>query len=212
MDSADLLGVAIVVGSVLFVVGAVAFGWYFAEDQKIRRRIRSAPRVKIAEARDGMEVRLVGTIRPGHTLSSPLSHRLGVYYRATIEEYRSSGKSGSWYLIADEEQFVDFSLADETGEVLVRMVHPRVSVVNDTHSRSGTFDDATPAEESFLQRHGGCSLGLFGLNRTLRYKEGVFEPGEQVSVVGRIVAMDGLKVVEPLPEHGLFASDDPGIV
>ena len=64
----------------------------------------------------------------------------------------------------------------------------------DATTRSGTLDDATPVEESFLSRNGVASTGVW-LNKTLRYIEGVIEPGERVAIVGRGVR-------EPDPDAG----------
>jgi len=58
--------------------------------------------------------------------------------------------------------------------------------------KSGTFDDPSPQEEEYLATHGKRGKDWF-FNKALRYREGILEAGEMVSVYGRGVR-------EPDPE------------
>lgn len=157
---------------------------YFSRDVRIKRAIRRAPRQDIATFPDGGVGKLVGTVEHGaNVLTAPLSGRACVYYLVEVEEYRKHGKSGRWYTIIREVEASAFYLRDATGRALIHAAGAEVAVIKDNHSRSGTFDDATPAEEAFLQRHNRQSKGWF-FNKSLRYKEGVLEQGETVAVFG----------------------------
>ena len=192
----------------LVSLGIVAYRWYFNEERRIQRRIAGLPARRIGELLDGEVARVVGRVRAGPTLVSPLTGRRCVYYRATLLEYRSRGKSGHWHVIANESNHVDFSVVDGSDEVLVRMIDPRVSVERDSHTQSGTWDDPSELQRAFVEQHGGSTVNLLGMNRGLRYTEGVIEPDEPVTVVGHVVVIGGgVRVLEPMAEGGLLVSD-----
>jgi len=165
-------------------VAVVAAGFLWNEKAKIRRELRGARRVDIAELGEGRTGRLVGAVGDGPTLQAPLTGRSCVFYEATVEEFRSSGKSGSWRQVAREVDGVTFVIDDGTGRAIIDPTGARVAVDIDMTTRSGTFDDATPVEEQFLIRHGLRASGWM-FNRTLRYREGVIEIGETIAVMGQ---------------------------
>lgn len=76
-----------------------------------------------------------------------------------------------------------FVLTDATGRAFIDPNGAKLVITEDSHTRSGTFDDATPREEAFLAAQGEKSEGWI-FNRSLRYREGVLEPGEWVAVLG----------------------------
>ncbi|HUQ08078.1 MAG TPA: GIDE domain-containing protein [Kofleriaceae bacterium] len=175
---------ALVVLAIAAGVAIVAASMVWNEKARIRRELRSAPRVDIAELREGRTGRLVGRVGDGETLQAPFTGRSCVFYEATVEEYRSSGKTGSWRQVVREARGVSFVLDDETGRAIVDPGGARVDVDIDMTTRSGTFDDATPVEEAFLERHGLRSTGWV-FNKSFRYREGVIEIGETIAVMGQ---------------------------
>lgn len=200
-------------------VAATAVGVTLAltSDARTRRALRRAPIVPIGSVRAGQLVRVRGRlVALDELLLAPLSQRRCAYYLATADERRSSGSTATWREVAREEHYVDFALDDGTGRVRIRMSVPRVAVVRDLNTRSGTFDDANAVEDGFLRRHGLKSVNAFGLNISLRYREGALEPGEQVTVLGlaRHADIDGERVlVLDTPDDGpLLVSDDPRAV
>lgn len=209
---------------ILAMLAFVLYSWYFAEEQKIRRALKNAPVSAIQDAQAGQAVKLVGRVRAqGPLLASPFSHRACTLYDATVEEYRSNGRSGSWYTLIREVEAVDFLIEDSTGRALVRTGAIKVAPSKDAELNSGVFNDATPELEAFLARHGQKSTGWV-FNKRLRYREGVFEPGETVAVLGTVRwehdpdprevgkgyrDMPKRAVVEPLPEGYVLASDLP---
>lgn len=213
---------AVAVPAVLaFLAAAGAIGgavYFFSQDARTRRAIRRVAPVPIAQAPGGQQVRVTGRVLPETSLlEAPLSARPCVYYVATAEERRGTGTSELWRVVAREERFVDFRIEDATGTAHVRMTTPRVAIVHDVNTRSGTFDDASATEEAFLHRHGLKSTNELGLNRMLRYVEGVLQPGEQVTVLGAgrwEVTGSGRRVLvlEAPADAPLMISDDPRAV
>lgn len=196
-----------------FVVIALAsMGFiFFNPTAVLKRKLRKVPVSHIGSAMSGAQVRLTGKIATDNIgLTSPFMGRQCAWYRTTVEEYRSHGKSSSWQEIVKEEQYIDFVLEDVTGRCRVHMLRPSVASTVDLQSQSGTFDDATMTENAFLQRHGLSSVGLLGMNRRLRYREQVLEVGETITVFGQIGnSQGGIITLEPDPELGLLLSDDP---
>lgn len=170
----------------LLAVGVVAaIGWvthlvWGDATRSIRRALRDARRVAIGKARDARQVKVVGEVIDGPTVMAPISGRRCVYYRVVVHQATGNRKRER----AREDGGVRFQIDDGTGRALVDPEGARIAVELDTRTRSGLFDDATAAEEAFLQRHGIGSTGLI-FNRTLTYQEGVIEIGDTVAVLGR---------------------------
>ncbi|HEX5062077.1 MAG TPA: GIDE domain-containing protein [Kofleriaceae bacterium] len=158
--------------------------WHFGEDQTIRRTLRNAPTKRIQDLRDDELGKVVGHARGlDEVLNAPLTGRRCVYFIATVEEHRSTGKSSYWKTIVRETRGVPFMLEDGSGRALVDATAARITLDFDGKSQSGTFDDPTEAEKAFLARHGEKGEGWV-FNRSLRYREAVIEDGETIAVLG----------------------------
>src|SRR5438105_11695536 len=110
---------ALVVLAIAAGVAIVAASLVWNEKARIRRELRSALRVDIAELREGRTGRIVGKVGDGETLQAPFTARSCVFYEATVEEFRSSGKTGSWRQVVREARGVPFVLDDGTGRAII---------------------------------------------------------------------------------------------
>ncbi|WAS92109.1 GIDE domain-containing protein [Nannocystis punicea] len=196
------------------VIAGVGLSYVLSTDARTRRALKKRPVTPVRGLREGEVARVRGRVVAGErVLGAPLSNRASVYYVATVDQ--ETGRN-HWREVAREERYVEFAIDDGTGRVQVVMSVPRVAVVRDHHTRSGTFDDASEVEEAFLRRHGLKSTNLIGLNMGIRYDEGTIEPGEEVTVLGLVRAeiRDGKRVlVLDAPDDGpLLLSDDPRAV
>lgn len=139
----------------------------------------------MAYIKDGEEAKVVGTIVPmEELLVAPLSQRNCVHYFVEVEHHRSNGKNSKWDTIIQEEITSKFLIQDEDRYALVYGERVRSNITIDKNYTSGTFNDATEVLEDYLQAHGHESEGLLGFNKTMRYKEGVLEANEAISVFG----------------------------
>ncbi|HEU4613449.1 MAG TPA: GIDE domain-containing protein [Kofleriaceae bacterium] len=171
--------------AILAVVGIlVGAFWYFSDSQQIRRQLRKAPARPIAQLRDDELGKVVGKARALEAvLTAPLTGRACVYFIATVEEHRSTGKTHYWKTIIKEARGVPFVLEDGSGRAIVDATAARLAIDFDGRSQSGTFDDPTEAERAFLARHGEKGQGWI-FNRRLRYREAVIAEGETIAVLG----------------------------
>ncbi|MBK8254204.1 MAG: hypothetical protein IPK82_16245 [Polyangiaceae bacterium] len=211
----------------VFLAVFATYSYWFSEAAKFRRTIRAAQKMAIAQAVEGQLIRVSGTIQPLETvLTAPLSKKPCVFFETTVEEYKSSGKSGKWVEIIRETNACDFFIRDETGRALVNTSNMRVLPVKDHEQTSGTLNDASPELEGFLAKHGHKSTGWI-FNKNLRYREGVFSPGERIAVLGfarreqdpdPMAAGSGYRdapkriVLEAPPNGELLASDESELV
>ncbi len=218
----DLIGFTLVGGS-------LAYHHFFNRDARVKRALGKVPRGKIGTAVEGAVVKVVGRIDYlGEPLTAPLSGLRCAHYELTIQEWRSSGRSGRWDTIVQQAASQDFLLRDGSGTALVRPASAEVAVHKDEHHTSGPLNDATPELENLLERHGQKSTGTLGFNRKLRYDEGVLEAGEHAAICGCAMLwrpgaaggaeqdVSGGQVIrllfEQRVETPLYISDDPAAI
>jgi len=209
-----------VLAAVLFglAFGLVAWTRYNSPDAQTKRALAAVPTLAIGQVSEDAVVRVTGRLRPlADLLQAPLSGRRGAYYLAVIEVNQKRGNSYAWVEVAREAEGVDFVVEDASGTIHVRAEDLRVAITHDSHSRSGTFDDANEVEQKFLTRMNIDGTGLLGFNRPLRYREGVLEPGEEITVLGQARSRDQpgggrVLVLGPTPHGPAMATDDRNTV
>lgn len=172
----------------VLMVGILIYNLFFTEDAISKRQLKQVPRVKLGSFKEGEIGKVVGKINNfDDYMLSPLSQKPCVGYEIIVEEEEEDhdNHSSSWRTIIREKVLIDFHLETEEGLVKVKTQSSKTSINKDLRYKSGTFMNATPTLEEFLRRHGKKSTGFFGFNKTLRYSEGLLEPGETVSVLGK---------------------------
>ncbi len=175
----------IIAGFILVFLVVMVIGFLFSKDARTKRALAGKQRVSIKDIEEGLEVKVSGRLSYAEEpLVAPLTGRPCACWEVTVEEYRKSGNSGSWREIIREQECQPFFIDDDTERALVRDTIPIVAIEKDGHFKSGTFNDASDELESFLYEHGHQSVGMLGFNRSLRYKEGVLEEGEDVAAAG----------------------------
>lgn len=139
----------------------------------------------MAYVQNGETVKVVGTIVPmEELLVAPLSQRECAHYFVEVEQKKSSGKNSHWDTIIQREVTSKFLIRDEDHYALIYGHRVKSNIVIDRNYTSGTFNDATEVLEDYLREHGHQSEGFLGFNKSLRYKEGVLEANESISVLG----------------------------
>lgn len=203
------------------IIATISFNYYYSDDRTIKRRLIQNKPVRIQDVQDGAIVKLVGKIVVEKTpLEAPFSLQKCVYFYSSVHEQSSSG-SDAWKEILAETKRMDFWLEDDTGRALIRAEKLKIAVIRDVELSSGTLNDAPERLERFLARHGQKSTGWV-LNRSLRYKEGLFALEEYIAVLGKArwehdpdpkQAGKGYRdapkrlVIDPLSDGHILASD-----
>lgn len=207
--SAENVHIAIAV--LITAIVMVAVGWYFGREQRGRRALGGTPIVKIRDVKPGMTVRVTGKLLLGTTtLEGPFSHRPCAHYDAVIEEKYVADWRETWHTIAHETSSCTFFIEDETGKIEVDTTRFDGVVVRDHHKSKGELE--VDKAQRFLDKHGQRTSIPPG--RMLRYKEGVLEAGETVTVLGKARESDhgGKLLVLGEGSGPVRASDDPDLV
>lgn len=129
----------VVVATVTFAAGVVA---------AVRRaRLGRVPLRRIADAPEGLELRVRGTVRAPEPLVAPHTGRTCVYWRI---EYRAF-MGGD--LLRTAQQQIDFTIADGSGSARVLVERARFEVVADI-VELGRASELTPAGRALVMKHG----------------------------------------------------------
>lgn len=172
----------ILIGVILIAV--IIYQFFFSKKAIVRRNIRKYPVTPISNFKEGERGRISGTVvYVDEPLKAPLSGRECSHYYVHIEQ-RYDQKNSRWRTLIEHEISSMLVLQNGGYYALIKRANLESYIVQDKEYRSGTFNDATPHLERYLKEHGHKSEDFFGFNKTLRYKEGVLEEGERVTVAG----------------------------
>ncbi|MEZ5003426.1 MAG: hypothetical protein R2730_10375 [Chitinophagales bacterium] len=167
------------------VVGISVFASFQNKKRKIKKKMRNAPFKRIEHVTDGETVTIAGNVVfYKRSIKAPLSSRECVYYHVTVERLKSSGKSSKWVKEIDEASAVNFLIDDGEQLALVEANAIEGFLEMDRKYKSGSFNDASQALESFLQKYNIKSTTTFGFNKKMRYKEGALEKHEYCIICG----------------------------
>lgn len=209
---------------VVVFVTVIVLAFFFSRKAVVKRALKKTPYKRIPEFTPGEKGRVVGRIiYAGQTVQAPLTGRRCAAYHVVVEEYRRSGKSGSWVTVINEEHRGDVVIHDGTGYAFVEPQGMYTHFVQDGRFSSGTFNNAHPHLEAYLARHGRTSTGLLGFNKSIRYREGILEENETVAAVGVgmwgsarqkniSISGDRLLLLNADEKGKVYLSDDPDVV
>ena len=220
--------VALPIISVAFVIFVMVV-LYFGRARIIKRKFRKVEEKNIASCKDGEMVKIIGELKYAEKpLFAPLSKRKCAAYTIIVTEYRSSSVA-KWIKIINDKNCTPFFLKNGNDYALIKPVPSELLLSKDANYHSGTFNEASPCFEDYINRFGKKSKSMFCfINKQMRYKEGVLKEGEMVAVLGKgkwinvnemetldisgIGKAEKLLVIEQLDEDKLYISDEPGIV
>jgi hypothetical protein len=168
----------LILGIGLFVWAIICF--------KDKRLIENIPTSKIRSIAMGL-VEIYGEVVTSvdNILKSPFSQSDCVYYRYTIEELRSTGKSTHWATIRKGTNYVYFYLKDDTGMVLVDPQDAKIDIPADNVFKSSLGKDPSYMVQKFLEKERVKFEGsLLGINKTMRYSEFFIAPKDKLYIMG----------------------------
>lgn len=195
---------AIIILIFIVVIGIIVFlAYYFSGKQVIIRTLSKLPLKAASSLRTNELSKVSGkALHVKDPLLAPYSQRKCVFYQIRIQQKVSTGKNSHWKTIVEDEKSQEFFIDAKGDFVIVKPTdQPRNYIsylVKDRKQSSGTFNDPTPKFEALLNRYNIKSETYFGFNKSLRYREGIIEIGEHITVAG-ITKWRSLS--EPLPEY-----------
>lgn len=206
--------------AVFLVSGIAAFStYYFSTKKSVSRALNKTKVKKIDSFVNGDIGKIVGrVVLAGQTLQAPISKRKCCCYHIVVEE--GIGDINEWHERINEEKKADVIIYDGTGYAIIDTGKMISYLIPDANYSSGTFNDASPEINEYLSHHNFKSRGLFGFNKTLRYKEAVLEDGEMVAVTGvgqwnetqdhkLNLPTSKVLVITAQEEEKVYLSDDP---
>jgi len=166
---------------VFFCIGVFSFFWGFMRLRR-KRKIENIPTSTVRSLAMGI-IELTGKTEISKFLRSPLTNTECTLYRYTIEEYRSSGKSGHWVTIAKGDSFSClFWLNDGTGKVMVLPKAAEFIMPVDYEFSTGIGRSIPPNLSAFMDKL-GIRRGRF-FRPTLRFKEWYLKKNDKVYIMG----------------------------
>jgi hypothetical protein len=175
------IGVMIVVGIVFILVF-----YYFGAKAAILRELKKSKSIPITRIKEGEYAKVIGIAKlVKDPIIAPISGRNCVFYQIIVEK---KGGKNSWHTVIDETQTQDFFIENRGEMAIVKTDQPKdfrkIFLEKDHKASSGFWNDANHRLEKYLKRHDRTSQGFLGINKTLRYHEGIIETGETIAVKG----------------------------
>lgn len=177
-----LIPIAIVV----VVITVIVIAHYFSKKNRILRELKKTRRKAINSIRENEYVKIIGKAKyVKEPLVAPLSGRKCIYYQVIVEQKADK----SWRTIIDDVKFQDFFVQTNTEMAIVKVSDlanssKQVHLVKDFKESSGFLKDPTIKFDNYLEKHGKKSLSFLGLNKSMRYKEGIIALDEDIAVKG----------------------------
>ena len=191
-------------GLILSAIGLLVGIWAFFHgftDLRIKRRMEDIP-VSTLRAMAPGQVEVSGQAVDWKPQTGPLTNLPCVYFEYQIEQKVGSGKNSHWETILEGKTDQDpFFIDDETACAMVRPAKAQIILDDVYHMETGFFHDVPPHIDAFMSRQGISCKSFFGFEKTLRFTERHFKPGEKVFVLG--TCQEDLPVHEA-PPHNNF--------
>lgn len=155
----------------------------------LRKQLRGAARVKIAELPESQVCAAVGRTRPiemAEVLEAPLTGRPCFYFIAEIEERVGS----QWRLVARERRGVPFVIQDATGRAVIDPDEALIDIPCDYENV--VWGNPSQRQHAFVLRVMPNAVSL-PFAKQVRFREARIGPDELVSVLGA-----GVREADPL--------------
>jgi hypothetical protein len=161
-------------------------GSYFSNKKMMLREFKKSRKKSINRIQENEYAKIIGKATHVHEpLEAPLSGRRCVYYHVMVEVKGDK----SWRRIINDEKHQDFFIESNSEMAIVKISATQKStrrfhLVKDYKEKSGFRNDATEKLEAYLKYHNKNSTSILGINKTIRYTEGVIELNEPIAVKG----------------------------
>ena len=189
----------------------------------INNNIKKEVYKRIDQFTDGETAKITGVIEyVGETLIAPLSGKECAYYYVRVEKSELAGKQRRLTTILEENATKTFVIRDGDKYAFINDKNIKSFIVRDIDYTSGILVDIPKLFEAYLKKNNEKGNGFLGLNRTLRFQEGLLKKGDEVIVSGQGKWLSAIEA--GLPDHygnvlvitggnePVYLSNDMGIV
>ncbi|WP_158846906.1 hypothetical protein [Algibacter sp. L1A34] len=179
----------------VIIIGLLFF--YFSRKNRMLREFKKSRKKSVNSIKRKEYAKIIGKAKHIEVpLIAPLSGRKCVYYHVTVEVKADK----NWRKIIDDVKSQDFFIATNTEKAIVKASNldksfKYIHLVKDFNKNSGFRNDAPEKLEAYLKEYSKKSTGLFGINKQMRYREGIIELDEDIAVKG---VAEWKKLNEPL--------------
>jgi len=207
----------------LAIIFVIIYSLFFSNKAVMKNALKKNKKVKICDFEEGSVSTISGTIvHAGKTLRAPLSSRTCSYYHILVEKH-SGGKNSHWRTFVEEKKSGDVIIKEGDSYAIIQAGKTtNTYIIPDKHYTSGFLNDATPELKQYLETQGQSSEGVLGMNRTLRYQEGILEEGETITVSGKgiwkrtadfhlNIPSEKILLIVPPQQEPIYLTDDPNI-
>lgn len=152
----------------------------------VRREIERHKPIAIATLRRGERARITGVVAARDALlTSPVGRKACIGFRTSVDSKPSQGAGEIWGPVTRREACGSFTVKDDTGTAIVE--GPFRFDVDPDDSAWASFP---PTLYTFLEEQGAS--GAVGDN-PMRFQEALLVPGDRVSVLGHVAAVDRIR-------------------
>ncbi|WP_339893260.1 hypothetical protein [uncultured Algibacter sp.] len=176
--------IPILMFSAVAIIGGIAY--YYSNKKIMLREFKKSRKKPINRIQENEYAKIIGKAKHvNEPLEAPLSGRKCVYYHVIVEVKGDK----SWRRIINDEKHQDFFIESNSEMAIIKMSSlqksmKRFYLVKDYKEKSGFRNDAPEKLEGYLKYHNKKSTGLLGINKTIRYTEGIIELNEAIAVKG----------------------------
>lgn len=170
----------------VFIIGFYIYQYYFSEKAIMIRKMNQTKILKISDFKEGDLGSITGKVHPLEELIvAPFSKKQCVYFEITAEKEVSSGKSTKLELVYQKEFLSKFLLFDGNNYAYFDASDLKKHIVKDWELETNIWNHLTPEFEQFLEEKGIETRGFFGFEKNFKFKEGIIEGAELVTVYGK---------------------------
>ena len=166
------------------VIGFISY--YYSNKSVLLRAFKTSRKKSINSIQQNEYAKVIGKAKyVNQPLIAPLSGRQCVYYHIIVEVKGDK----HWRKIIDDVKTQDFFIETNSEMAIVKSSNlnkssMRFHLVKDHKEKSGFRNDAPEKLEQYLISHNKKSTGILGINKSMRYSEGVIELDETIAVKG----------------------------
>lgn len=170
------------------------------------RRLQRVPVSTVALLPGSGQAAVAGSVSGEH-LSSPFAAMPCAFWSIEVQEYRSTGRSGSWRTVLAHTSDAPLLLDDGTGWVQIEPAGAALFLQDRFSMQQGLFGGLNQSTLDALERLGVSTRTWLGTTRHLRIRERQIRHGERVFALGEAAWHGAQAALVSTPDAPLLLGD-----